>query len=464
MSIKIELKNLGILKQAEFSLGDLTVICGENNTGKTYTAYALYGFLNSWRDLLDFPVSDAQIRSLLTDGGLKIGLTQYVERADRLLAEACERYTTQLDTVFAAPEGRFRNSKFHIRTEVPNILSNGHEGTIGLNRVPVFTSSKKRGSEELTVTLVVEREREREIDPLFAKETINFIIGNAIFSDSFPSPFISSVERTGVAVFRKELNFARNRLLEEIGRADQKIDPRELLFKAYQSYPSPIEENVDFIRDLEDVVKRQSFIAKEHPEVLADFADIIGGEYTITQDDQLYYTPKGMRRGLRMVESSSAVRSLLDIGFYLRHVVQKGHLLMVDEPELNLHPANQRRIARLFARLVNLGVKVFITTHSDYIVKELNTLIMLNHDKPHLKKIAEENGYRQSELIRSGQVKVYMAQEALVPLEEGQKKRRRGLTLVPADIDPELGIEARSFDETIDEMNRILEDIVWGAE
>ena len=24
---------------------------------------------------------------------------------------------------------------------------------------------------------------------------------------------------------------------------------------------------------------------------------------------------------------------------------------MVDEPELNLHPANQRRIARLFARL-----------------------------------------------------------------------------------------------------------------
>ena len=39
MSIKIELKNLGILKQAEFSLGDLTVICGKNNTGKTYIAY-----------------------------------------------------------------------------------------------------------------------------------------------------------------------------------------------------------------------------------------------------------------------------------------------------------------------------------------------------------------------------------------------------------------------------------------
>ena len=90
---------------------------------------------------------------------------------------------------------------------------------------------------------------------------------------------------------------------------------------------------------------------------------------------------------------------------------------------------------------------------------------MLNHDKPHLKRIAEENGYRKSELIRADQVRVYMArEEALMPLEEGQNRRRRGYTLVEADIDPELGIEAPSFDETIDDMNKILEDIVWGAE
>ena len=46
-------------------------------------------------------------------------------------------------------------------------------------------------------------------------------------------------------------------------------------------------------------------------------------------------------------------------------------MLFIDEPELNLHPGNQRRIARLFARLSKLGIKVFITTHSDYIIKEL---------------------------------------------------------------------------------------------
>ena len=464
MSLKIELKNLGILKHAEFSLGDLTIICGKNNTGKTYTAYALYGFLDSWREHIRFPVSSAQIQSLLKEGGVKIDLGEHVKGAKRVLKNASKHYTNQLDTIFAASEGRFRNSEFHIQTEIPDTHSTKHEGKVEIEQAPVFTYLKRLWSDELTVTLTVDRERERQINPLFAQEVISSIVGNTIFLNSFSRPFILSVERTGAAIFRRELDFARNRLLEEMARVDQKINPQELFFKAYQSYPVPIGNNVDFVRDLGEVAKRQSFITKEHPEVLTDFADIIGGEYIITQNDQLYYVPKGTREKLTMVESSSAVRSLLDLGFYLRHEAQKGDLLMVDEPELNLHPANQRRIARLFARLVNLGVKVFITTHSDYIVKELNTLIMLNHDKPHLKRIANDEGYQESELIRSDQVKVYMTQEALVPLEEGQKRRRRAHTLVEADVDPALGIEAPSFDNTIDEMNSIQADIVWGAE
>ena len=42
-----------VLKHAEFSLGDFTIICGENNTGKTYVTYALYGFLDLWRRRFD---------------------------------------------------------------------------------------------------------------------------------------------------------------------------------------------------------------------------------------------------------------------------------------------------------------------------------------------------------------------------------------------------------------------------
>ena len=41
-------KNLGPIKKADLELGDLTIIAGRNNTGKTYLVYALYGFLKRW--------------------------------------------------------------------------------------------------------------------------------------------------------------------------------------------------------------------------------------------------------------------------------------------------------------------------------------------------------------------------------------------------------------------------------
>ena len=464
MSLTVKLKNIGILKQAEFSLGDLTLICGENNTGKTYATYALYSFLESWRKFINIPIDHDQIRNLLTDGALKIDLARYVEKANQMLAEACKKYPEQLDKIFAAPEGTFHNSEFHIEPSTIHLQDHGFKNETEINQEPFLIASKEEGSEELVFTLVVDRKSSPGIESIFAEDVMSRIICNAIFSNSFPRPFISSAERTGVAIFRRELNFARNRLLEEMGRSDPKTDLRDFLFKAYQNYPEPVEDNVNFTRQLEDIGKRKSFISKEHPEILEDFTDIVGGAYVITSNDELYYTPKGTRRKLTMVESSSAVRSLLDLSFYLNCIAEKGDLLMIDEPELSLHPENQRRIARLFARLVNLGVKVFITTHSDYIVKELNTLIMLNHDKPHLKRIAEENGYRESELINVNQVKVYIAEKSLMPLEEGQKRRKRGHTLVPAKIHPRFGIGVRSFDKTIDDMNRIQDEIVWGEE
>ncbi len=115
----------------------------------------------------------------------------------------------------------------------------------------------------------------------------------------------------------------------------------------------------------------------------------------------------------------------------------------------------------MFSRLVNIGIKVFLTTHSDYIIKELNTLIMLNQDKPYLKKISEDEGYREEELISADKIRVYIAEKSLLMLDKN-KRKTQVQTLVAADIDPELGIEARSFDTTIEDMNRIQEAIIWG--
>ncbi|AFZ25333.1 hypothetical protein Cylst_3170 [Cylindrospermum stagnale PCC 7417] len=461
--MKIKVKNLGALKQAEFTLGDLTVICGYNNTGKTYATYALFGFLSTWRRMFTIKINDEKIEQLLANGVVRLDIQEYVEQTEQIVAQGCQAYTKELPKIFAARAERFKESKFQVILDMQNIhFLTKFDLKIGSGEVSLFSMTKNEESTELVVTLLVEKEKVK-----IPTEILEHIIADAlkdiIFVQFFPRPFIASSERTGAAIFRKDLNFDRNRLYEEIGQAGQNIDRLQLLFRNDGDYALPIKTNVNFIRELEKIVKKSSFIAENHPDVLTDFADIIGGEYTVTSNDELYYVPKGKRVKLSMDESSSAVRSLLDIGFYLRHEAQPRDLLMVDEPELNLHPENQRRVARLFARLVNLGIKVFITTHSDYIIKELNTLIMLNHDKPHLQRIAEQEGYRQEELISAGKIKVYIAEESDITL-EGKKRKTKCQTLIPADIDLELGIEARSFDKTIETMNRIQEAIVWGED
>ena len=54
--MKLSFENLGVLPVGELNIADLTVICGDNNTGKTYLTYALYGLLKTWRDFIEIPV------------------------------------------------------------------------------------------------------------------------------------------------------------------------------------------------------------------------------------------------------------------------------------------------------------------------------------------------------------------------------------------------------------------------
>lgn len=468
--MKVEIRSLGILRQAEFSLGDLTVICGANNTGKTYATYALYGFLNRWREHMEsaeaIRIADRKIEELMRGGSTRIDLKEYVRNIDGIMRELCRSYTESLSKVFAAAKERFQETSFTLRLDEDRIsesvrsLSFDHVYR-GPRRRQLFSVSKAKESMTLEVSLLVEKS-EVDFSDWRVKWLIAATINEIIFGGFLPDAFISSAERTGAAIFRKELNFARNRLLREMSQAEDNVDPRELLSKSYQDYALPVENNVEFTRQLEDHVKHRSFLAEKYPDVLERFAEIIGGEYKVARGLGLHFTPHGSRVKLNMGESGSAVRSMLDIVIYLRHMVERGDILMVDEPEMNLHPENQRRMARLFARLINLGIKVFITTHSDYVVKELNTLIMLNHDDPHLKEIAAREGYEDSELIAAESVKVYVAEKGLVLL-DGNRRRTRCHTLTEANVDPRMGIEVRAFDETIDKMNEIQQDIVWGG-
>ena len=54
--------------------------------------------------------------------------------------------------------------------------------------------------------------------------------------------------------------------------------------------------------------------------------------------------------------------------------IKPGDTLIIEEPEAHLHPGAQADIAVVLARLVRAGVKVIITTHSDWLLEEIGNL------------------------------------------------------------------------------------------
>lgn len=462
--MKITIENLGALKRAEFTLGELTIICGANNTGKTYATHATYGLFDFLRTNMGFPVAEGIIKNLIANGYASLPLESYIEKLHTLVDKAVSEYSELLCNIFAGNEKNFSNSKIGFSFDLPKEFDPAqvrHNVSTGDKLVMQTISSDDK--KHLNVKLSANGENREILPEQIVRNSIEDAIRNGIVSKIIPKPFLASAERTGAAIFQSELDFTRNRLIELLGDKSTKFHPLQFLGKFGGKYPLAVRRNVDFIRDLPNITNRESFIPKEHPEILNDFRDIIGGEYKVSKESGVQFVPTSKNVKLSLVESSSAVRSMLDVGFYLRHQAQQGDLLMIDEPELNLHPENQRRVARLFARLVNLGVKVFMTTHSDYIVKEFNTLIMLNQNDKRLQALAKRETYQQDELLNPEKVRVYIAEEALVKLDKAQRKTKC-LTLTPAEIDATYGINARSFDKTIEDMNRIQDEIVWGGE
>lgn len=464
--MKITIENIGIFKLAEYELSDLTIICGKNNTGKTYVTYALYGFIDFFRRGYIFKVPREHISTLLEDGSLTLPIDISQATIDKYVNDACQQYQKYIPKIFSAQEKYFEKSRFCVKVDASEIIipEEELEYSYKTNKKDFLQIIKPKNKNELFVSLFNNGNDLEE--NLSLKANLTKIIGDTIkdliFNNVFKECYIASAERTGAVIFKDELNIQKNTILREIASSD-KIRFEDIVDKMYNtSYALPVRRNIDFIRNLESISKEESDLSKAYPQIIDALNSIVGGEYKISKDGVYYCPTTSKSTKLTIGESASSVRSLLDIYFYLKYVAKPGHLLMIDEPELNLHPESQRKLARLLALLVKLGVNVYITTHSDYIIKEFNTLLMLHtrRDNEKIQAIMIDKGYIEQELLSPKQIKMFISDKQYILL-PGNTRKTKIQSLIPAYIDPRFGIEAVSFDDTIRDMNSIQELIMF---
>ncbi|MBL0707827.1 MAG: AAA family ATPase, partial [Sulfurimonas sp.] len=112
--LNINFKNLGSISEGNIKLNKLTLICGENNSGKTYLNYMLYELLDK-RFTLRHPIFH-DIFDLAKESGIyKLDLKDFLDNSYIKLKLGFEKkFQTSLDRFFSATQGTFKNFRLDI--------------------------------------------------------------------------------------------------------------------------------------------------------------------------------------------------------------------------------------------------------------------------------------------------------------------------------------------------------------
>ena len=147
----------------------------------------------------------------------------------------------------------------------------------------------------------------------------------------------------------------------------------------------------DFLSQLVELADQRRPYFRQREEAYDHLASnlerqIMRGEVRVERRQISYpsfvYRPDGWKRNLPLMNVSSMVSELAPVALYLRHVVQPGDLLIIEEPEAHLHPEMQVEFTRLLASAVQAGVRILITTHSEWVLEEMANLVRLSELPP----------------------------------------------------------------------------------
>jgi len=104
-------------------------------------------------------------------------------------------------------------------------------------------------------------------------------------------------------------------------------------------------------------------------------------------------------------QAASSINEIAPLILFLKYIVRKGDLLVIEEPEAGLHPEAQRMLARAIMRLIRSGVRVLITTHAGYLLLQLYNFILLGQVST---KKRADFGYGRDEYLRRDELGAYL--------------------------------------------------------
>ena len=228
-------KNLGPIDSAELELGDLTIIAGRNNTGKTYLVYALYGFLKTWKEWLESPPRFRSGRAHSSSSSLASGQYPTFEQIYEQVAEnghaeysvdsatLSQERTAAMDAltrrfseggfaqVFSSSSEEFKGAFVCVKlgAAFPRV-SQASEVSADRDDRP---SIRYDGTDIFVIGTPPGKRRTNELWQRLQRGALWRRYLRFLFQDLLSEPFVLSAERFGISLFYRELDFQKGAAL-----------------------------------------------------------------------------------------------------------------------------------------------------------------------------------------------------------------------------------------------------------
>ena len=417
----IEVENLGPIKRGKIELKPLTVFIGPNNTGKTYLAYLIAGITNKWRikvvmrkimesivksvneKKMLLKITEDDFRELLKSGVIskEIDLKDFILNNEYLIRAILK----ELSLVFNNVSQRFvkehywrflgsdvetlvKNAKIHIEFpdfDVEKNLKIFFKNSIDTERMGFVKIRKESNTYKLHIDLDLKMLLELDVEEVKKRSVVNILLNYTLLEiliELIVYP-LSAIVR----IFPAQ----RNTLMLDFIKSAINIATREeqegtILLNEENELP---EKQKMTIHKPEKLIKSKPILnflkltdwfipskdkKSNYYDLGSKLENILGGNVVIAEDGDIRFKID-KDTSLKLTVSSSMVQQLSPLALYLKHLAEFGDLIIIDEPESNLHPEAQKKVVEIIAEMVNRGLWVIITTHSPFIIDYLNTLM-----------------------------------------------------------------------------------------
>lgn len=380
--MRLKLQNIGIIEDADININGITLIAGQNDSGKSTVGKALYALIRGVNiDENRFNSSKNEfVRNRIKDIRYLLLRTKSTNIDDEKIQEKfISAYLENNDSLFGrysfkmnSEDSETTNSLISELIDIDNLYINFSNESIKIQLGTFINDITNRISISIDSNEVLHYELESFFENEFGNQIKNrFKKGNSYINiEGIKEKRITFEESISFEGFDTISSF----YYDDVFFIESPIKLEDRNFIRFNN----------ILRDKNQYLNNKIFEPKKEHDIFSDtsndteklnliISDVINGAFGFNSKNQLVFKKQEVEFDLNNVATGIKSFGILQL-LLQKGTLNSNSLLIVDEPEVHLHPTWQVKYAEILVRLSKeFAIPIVLTSHSPYFIEALES-------------------------------------------------------------------------------------------